>query len=63
MKTTKVRCAYCHDIIETKYVYAHNNQVYVKNNTEPNSMTDTDWSPINFQWIPVLQLHERLEIQ
>lgn len=61
MKTsTKVRCAYCHDAIETKHVFTQNNQVYVKNHSQEHQIEDL-WSAINFQWIPVLQMKEHLE--
>ncbi|MEC3908145.1 hypothetical protein VOI54_14030 [Tamlana sp. 2201CG12-4] len=36
-------------------VVSKNNQVFVKSNTELN-----EWYPINFQWIPVIQLNKSL---
>lgn len=62
MKTSaKVRCAYCHDAIETKHVFTQNNQVYLKCHEQEQQPFENQWSAINFQWIPVLQMKEHLE--
>ncbi|MUH38136.1 hypothetical protein D9O36_19975 [Zobellia amurskyensis] len=58
--TNKGICAHCHDVIETQHVFSENNQVFLKNNFTRNSTVEEEWSPINFQWIPVVQLQERL---
>ncbi len=49
MKTKKLKV-----IMNTKYVFATNNQVRLKNNIED------EWFPINFQWIPVMKLNENM---
>ncbi|CAZ98641.1 Conserved hypothetical protein [Zobellia galactanivorans] len=41
-------------------MFSENNQVFLKNNCSNNALTEEQWSPINFQWIPVVQLQERL---
>ncbi|MEO9891119.1 hypothetical protein [Aurantibacter sp.] len=47
--------------IETKHVFNHKNQVFLKGNSEETALNENDtWYPINFQWIPVLQLKESL---
>lgn len=45
--------------IGTKAVFSENNQVYLKNNID-NMNGLEDWSPINFQWIPVIELQKEL---
>ncbi|MDO6808983.1 hypothetical protein Q4603_10185 [Zobellia galactanivorans] len=61
MKTKQKKiCSHCHDVIETQHVFSENNQVFLKNNCSNNTLTEEQWSPINFQWIPVVQLQERL---
>ncbi|WP_276166868.1 hypothetical protein [Zobellia alginiliquefaciens] len=60
MTKIKRQCAFCHDVIETQHVFSENNQVYLKNDSNSNRLNVEEWSPINFQWIPVTQLKERL---
>jgi len=38
-------------IINSSYVYSENNIVSIKTNKENN-----EWYPINFQWIPIMEL-------
>ncbi|MGB3152473.1 MAG: hypothetical protein WBB27_17595 [Maribacter sp.] len=50
-----------HNTIKTKYVFNEDEQVFVKKKDETtNSISNEKWQPINFQWIPVLELHEKL---
>ncbi|MFC4096833.1 hypothetical protein [Euzebyella saccharophila] len=51
------RCVHCHDVIETRHVFSKNNQVFLKST----DLLSNDWSPINFQWIPVLKMREQLD--
>ncbi|CAM4312501.1 hypothetical protein ZORO111903_12900 [Zobellia roscoffensis] len=61
MKATNEKiCPHCHDVIETQHVFSENNQVFLRNNCTGSSSTKEEWSPINFQWIPVVKLQERL---
>ncbi|WP_149275880.1 hypothetical protein [Pareuzebyella sediminis] len=46
--------------IKTKYVYSENSQVFLKKETEGDTLTEEQWFPINFQWIPVVELHKSL---
>jgi len=50
--------------IQTKHVCLKNNQVYIKNNESftPKNVNEEVWSPINFQWIPVVKLQEKFKI-
>lgn len=45
--------------INTKAAFSNNNQVYLKKN-EKNMDELEDWYPINFQWIPVIELNKKL---
>ncbi|CAM4381893.1 hypothetical protein [Zobellia nedashkovskayae] len=61
MKATNEKiCPHCHDVIETQHVFSENNQVFLRNDFTGSSSTKEEWSPINFQWIPVVKLQERL---
>lgn len=60
MKKIKRKCAFCHDVIETQQVYSEDNQVYLRKKASQKRLNVEEWSPINFQWIPVVQLEERL---
>ena len=46
------------DPIKAKHVYSDKkqNKVYLKKNKE-------EWFPINFQWIPVVQLNNELNVK
>lgn len=46
------------DTLKTKHVYFDNkkNIVYLKKNHEK-------WFPINFQWVPIIQLNHELNIE
>lgn len=59
-------CAVCHEAIKTQPVFSENNQVYLKkeNTLKPASLkSDDQWFPVNFQWIPVMELKNNLENQ
>jgi hypothetical protein len=60
-------CVVCHDVIETQHVFSKNNQVYLKkgNTTSPSiTLKNNDqWFPVNFQWMPVMELKNNLENQ
>ncbi len=50
-----------HKVIKTKHVFTENNQVFLKKALKDNETTAPgrdEWSPINFQWIPILKLHQ-----
>ena len=49
-----------HCLIHTQYVYSKNNNVFVKNDIIENE-GNTEWSPINFQWIPLLGSNKNLK--
>lgn len=54
--------------IQARYVFTENNQVYLKRSTSEIEGTisngnDDEWSPINFQWIPVFELNKELNYQ
>lgn len=57
-KSTKSHCVRCNAIINTRHVYSENDQVFLKKETNTNRFMEEEWFPINFQWIPVLQLQE-----
>jgi len=44
--------------INTKYVYSEkkDNTVYLKQNND-------NWFPVNFQWIPVVKLNNKLNLK
>ncbi len=42
----------------TRYVHSKNNKVYLKIDNETN-----EWYPINFQWIPIIELNKNLNQQ
>ncbi|WP_299534187.1 hypothetical protein [Ulvibacterium sp.] len=59
-------CAVCHEVIETQHVFSENNQVYLKKGNTSHSITlknHEQWFPVNFQWIPVMELKNNLENQ
>lgn len=60
-------CPVCHEVIETQHVFSENNQVYLKKgNTTSSSITlktKGQWFPVNFQWMPVMELKNNLENQ
>ncbi len=41
--------------LNSLYVHSHNNKVFLKIDNEAN-----EWYPINFQWIPVMELHKEM---
>jgi hypothetical protein len=53
--------------IDTIHVYSEENQVFIKNKQQPSSTKKIDttnletWSPINFQWIPIVKLQEKFK--
>jgi hypothetical protein len=56
------------NLIKTKYVFAKNNQVYIKNTSKISSEENTnlkqeEWTPINFQWIPIVELNKNLKLK
>ncbi len=52
----KKRCTFYREFIETQHVFTENQQVYLKNKTFKNGTILEEWSPINFQWVTVVQL-------
>lgn len=50
-------------IAKTKHVFIKDNQVLLKkDNYIPFSKNDNneEWYPVNFQWIPVIELHKKI---
>jgi|GEM_PF-1017854 len=65
MNTRSGLCAICHEVIETQHVFSENNQVYLKKEQDKPTTSlggHEQWFPINFQWIPVMELQNNLEI-
>lgn len=63
---SEILCKFCHNAIHTQAVFFDNNQVYLKKNTSIGSKEATEsaeWFPVNFQWIPVVQLSKNLNHQ
>lgn len=55
-----------HEIISTKHVFLEDEQVFLKSNTNEPSNLEIDkeeWSPINFQWIAIVELNTILNHQ
>jgi len=50
-----------HKKIKTTHVYTKNNKVFLKNNSSNKSLESDEWYPINFQWIPVIELQKSLK--
>lgn len=51
-----------HTSIQTKHVFAENNQVYLRKSDTQNTNTD-EWFPINFQWISDVELKKNMKHQ
>lgn len=51
--------------INTKHVFEKDNQVYLKNEDKNTSkkIIESDYYPINFQWIPVIEVQNSLIIK
>ncbi|RXP64539.1 hypothetical protein EC396_00760 [Lutibacter sp. HS1-25] len=53
--------------IDTLHVYSKENQVFIKNKQQLSSIKKIEknnletWSPINFQWIPIVKLQEKFK--
>ncbi|MEP5341323.1 MAG: hypothetical protein ABJL44_17170 [Algibacter sp.] len=43
--------------INTKHVFLKNNKVFTKMSTD-----DTVWFPINFQWMPMIELQKQMNL-
>lgn len=59
-------CPVCHKVIETQRVFSENNQVYLKKDTDGSFIKDkrnNEWFPINFQWIPIVELNNNFNHQ
>lgn len=52
--------ACCSDVIKTQHVYSEKSQVFIKKEIRGETQTEEEWFPINFQWIPVMELRELL---
>lgn len=60
------KCPICHTAIKTQYVFAADNQVYLRKENNTESQTEVnheEWFPINFQWISVLELNNSFNHQ
>ena len=63
MEDTTNRFGRYHSAIETQHVFLKDSQVFLKrdNQSQTNEIyTVEEWYPINFQWIPVLELQRNL---
>jgi len=49
-----------HNAIETRHVFLQDSQVLLKTKNQNRSCNGEEWYPINFQWIPVLELERNL---
>jgi len=54
-------------VINSKHVFAKNNQVFIKNevgfsSNKSEKINEVAWRPINFQWIPIMKLQEKFKI-
>ncbi len=52
-----------HKAIRTRHVFIENDQVFLKRtlaDTQMNSSENEEWFPINFQWTPILKLHQNM---
>ena len=64
-KSTNILCSICHRAIKTRHVFTKNNQVYLKGSVqdiEQTSSESIEWYPINFQWMPIVQLNTILKV-
>ena len=52
-----------HSAINTNYVFNEDEQVFLKsvNSISSKPESDEEWHPINFQWIPVVEMHKKLQ--
>ena len=55
-------------LMQVQHVYSNNNQVYLKKPTDSLSGEDKldnkiEWSPINFQWKPIIDLQNELKLK
>ena len=50
-----------HETIKTKHVFSDENQVFLKA-TEETTINNEEWYPINFQWIPIIELQNNLKL-
>ncbi|MGB5818255.1 MAG: hypothetical protein WBG90_02130 [Saonia sp.] len=61
-----VLCNICHAVIPAQHVFSENDQVYLKKSKKEISRFDTgndEWFPINFQWMPLIELKKSLKLQ
>lgn len=63
MKVVKKDLKNHSNLINSKVVFTENNQVYLKNSSQLSvvSTKEEEWSAINFQWIPVMNLNNELK--
>lgn len=62
----KIICNICHNAINTQHVFSKSNQVYLKKDTNevcPIDNNNDEWFPINFQWIPIVELNSIINHQ
>ena len=55
-------------LMQVQQVYSNNNQVYLKKNSgslsgEDKLDNEIEWSPINFQWKPIIDLQNELKLK
>jgi hypothetical protein len=56
------------EVIKTNHVYQENAQVFLKKgiqntNKKEKNKSDQEWFPINFQWIPIVELQKNLKMK
>lgn len=52
-----------HEPIKTKYVFNEDDQVFMRRDVQESASLDKHeevWYPINFQWIPIMALEQKL---
>ncbi|WP_273566736.1 hypothetical protein [Maribacter halichondriae] len=64
MKNKVVWFATPENTIRTKYVFVKEEQVFLKEDCENSNVIEKQeeiWYPINFQWIPVVSIADKLK--
>ena len=56
------------EVIRTAHVYQENAQVFLKkgiqsSNKKGKNKSEQEWFPINFQWIPIVELQKNLKMK
>ncbi|NAS13571.1 hypothetical protein [Poritiphilus flavus] len=53
--------------LAAQHVFTENNEVFIKKTTAKGQsagrMEETEWFPVNFQWIPVMELRRKMRYE